>query len=81
MAALVGIGMLIGGLLFITVPIKGGWLRYGWVQAFVSAFVLSTIWTIGLYTTNARPHCSGSGGCHQPGRVLTSIVSIHFTHA
>ncbi len=51
MAALVGIGMLIGGLFFITVPIKRGWLRHGWVRALVSAFVLSTIWTIGLYTT------------------------------
>ncbi len=24
-------------------------------------------------------YCRGSGDCHHPGRVLTSIVSTHFT--
>ncbi len=51
MAALLGIGFGIAGLLFITLPINAPGLRHGWVRAFVSAVVLSTVSTIGLYTT------------------------------
>jgi len=50
-AALVGIGLGIAGLLFVAAPIERGWLRHGWVRALVSAITLSVVWTVGLYTT------------------------------